>query len=210
LVYGEWKHQSKNIKSFFTATYLESDKKNIVARDFKSEITFLFVGSLSVGKQPLYAIQLIQLLRKTNEQCKLHIYGDGILKQELIDYIKQNSLDDDVVLFGNQNQEIIKKAYQNSHFLMLPSLSEGWPKVIAESMFWGCLPIATPVSCVANMLDDGKRGLLLTMNPKIDSNEISTIIHNEKLYQDMSNKALQWSRYFTLDVFENEIALLLK
>jgi len=62
-----------------------------------------------MGKQPLYAIQLIQMLRKTNEQCKLHIYGDGILKQELIDYIKQNNLEDDVILFGNQNQEIIKK-----------------------------------------------------------------------------------------------------
>ncbi|WP_348636743.1 hypothetical protein [Flavobacterium anhuiense] len=27
LVYGEWENQSKNIKSFFTATYLESEKK---------------------------------------------------------------------------------------------------------------------------------------------------------------------------------------
>lgn len=210
LVYGEWKHQSKNIKSFFTATYLESDKKTVVARDFKSDITFLFVGSLSIGKQPLYAIQLLQFLKKSNKQCKLHIYGDGILKQELIDYIEQNNLDDDIILFGNQNQEVIKKAYQNSHFLILPSLSEGWPKVIAESMFWGCLPISTPVSCVANMLDNGNRGLLLTMDPKIDSNEISNIINNEKHYNDMSNKAIQWSRKFTLDVFENEIALLLK
>jgi hypothetical protein len=43
--------------------------------------------------------------------------------------------------------------------VLLPSDSEGWPK-IAEGMFWGCVPIATAVSCVPYMLDYGKEDLL--------------------------------------------------
>ena len=47
-------------------------------------------------------------------------------------------------------------------------MSEGWPKVIAEGMFWGCLPIATRVSCVPNMLNNGKRGIILELTLQED------------------------------------------
>ena len=39
---------------------------------------------------------------------------------------------------------------------MLPSKSEGWPKAIAEGMFWGAIPVATRVSCLEYMLDKGE------------------------------------------------------
>jgi hypothetical protein len=44
--------------------------------------------------------------------------------------------------------------------VLLPSNSEGWPKAIAEGMFWGCVQLQTAVSCVPYMLDYGKEGLL--------------------------------------------------
>lgn len=209
LVYGEWQNQSKNIKSFFTATYFESDKEVIVLRDFKDQINFLFVGTLSNGKQPLYAIKLIQEIDKINKKCKLHIYGDGILKEELIQYVKLNNLENYIQFYGNQSQEIIKKAYQSSHFLILPSLSEGWPKVVAEAMFWGCLPVSTKVSCVPFMLGNGNRGILLSMNIETDSKEILNVISDEVQYTNRSNNAVNWSRNYTLDFFENEINILL-
>ena len=49
LVYGEWPNQTKNIKSFFTATYREADKKEIQIRKLEADIQFVFVGTLSVG-----------------------------------------------------------------------------------------------------------------------------------------------------------------
>jgi glycosyltransferase involved in cell wall biosynthesis len=89
-------------------------------------------------------------------------------------------------------------------------LSEGWPKVVAEGMFWGCLPIASKVSCVPNMLANGNRGLLLDMNLEGDANKIITLLQDNNLYQEKVNNAIQWSRQYTLDVFENEIKQLLQ
>jgi len=210
LVYGEWKNQSKNIKPFYTATYSEKDKTSIKIRNFRGKIIFLFVGTLSQGKRPLYAVKLIEKINKLNERCVLHIYGDGILNNEIRDYIKNNQLETCVFLFGNKDKETIKIAYQKSHFLVLPSKSEGWPKVIAEAMFWGCLPIATPVSCVNNMLDFGNRGIILSIDLEKDYNSIFEILNNDEVYIRRVQEALNWSRKFTLDFFESEIEKLIK
>lgn len=111
---------------------------------------------------------------------------------------------------GNQNQEIIKKALQKSHFVLLPSKSEGWPKAIAEGMFWGCIPVATKVSCVPFMLDDGNRGVLLEMDLKKDVEQIEKIIRDEKSFFTKSKLANEWSRKYTIDVFESQIENILK
>ena len=210
LVYGEWDGSSKNIKSFFTATYYESDKTDVVPRNFSSTIKFLFIGTLSAGKRPLYAIKLIERLRKFGHNIELNLYGEGSERLELESYIKNNSLENCINLKGNHPQEIIKKKLQENHFVVLPSKSEGWPKVIAEGMFWGCLPISTAISCVPTMLKNEERGLLLSLNIEKDAEKINLLLSDEKHYQTMSEKAMEWSRKYTLDYFENEIKKLLQ
>lgn len=209
LVYGEWENSTKNIKPFFTASYFEKDKTDVQPRQLNDKISFVFVGTLSNGKQPLYAIQLIEQLHKMDGNVRLDIYGEGNEGEYLKHYIAENNLEDIVFLNGNQNQETIKTAYLKNHFVVLPSLSEGWPKVIAEGMFWGCLPIASRVSCVPNMLENGNRGLLLDMKLTDDAQTIKNLMNNNNLYQEKVNNAINWSRNYTLDVFEDEIKKLL-
>ena len=213
LVYGEWEGSTKNIKSFFTATYSQEDVQNSSneIRSLKEEvIKFLFVGTLSKGKQPLYAIQLVEEMHKKGKKVLLELYGEGILRKELEHYISQNNLEAIVFLKGNQNKETVLKGYQNSHFLILPSKSEGWPKVVAEAMFWGCVPIASPVSCVSYMMGNGSRGVVLQEDLNQDVNQIKTVINNQELYQKMASEGQTWSRQFTTDKFEAEISKLIK
>lgn len=205
LIYGEWPNQSKNIKPFFTATYSENEKLQFVAKDFNSKIQFVFVGTLVKGKNPLYAIQLVEALIKNEHQVSLSLYGEGIEKESLQEYIFKNNLESNIVLKGNVNQEVIKKAYQGSHFVILASISEGWPKTIAEGMFWGCVPLATSVSCLPFMLDYGKRGLLLEMNLEKDLKQIEFILQNQSVFNTKSAAAVTWSRDYTLEVFEEGI-----
>ena len=210
LVYGEWENSSKNIKPFFTASYFEKDKIELQPRTLNDKISFLFVGTLSNGKQPLYAIQLVEQLFNKGYTVDLTLYGEGNERITLEKYIVTQQLDTIVFLKGNQNQERIKKAYIENHFVVLPSLSEGWPKVVAEGMFWGCLPIASKVSCVPNMLSDGDRGLLLDLEVNADVKKIEAILKNTDEYQRKANNAMHWSRQYTMDAFENEIKLLLQ
>lgn len=210
LVYGEWKNQTKNIKSFFTATYLEEDKITIQPRSLNEVIQFIFVGTLAAGKQPLYAIQLVQNLKKNGFKVQLDVYGEGKERNSLQEYINQNNLERSVTLKGNFAKEAMKKVYQNSHFLILPSKSEGWPKVVAEAMFWGCLPIVTPISCVPAMLDNGARGIIISEDLELDCEAISKLLTNQELYNSKINEAINWSRNYTIDKFELEIKKLVQ
>lgn len=210
LVYGEWEGSSKNTKPFFTATYDEVDKLAMVSKDLKQQICFVFVGTLVSGKNPLYAIQLVQALYKKGDNVALTLYGEGSERNKLEQYINQNNLENIISLEGNQTQEKVRKAYEQSHFVILPSDSEGWPKAVAEGMFWGCVPLATKVSCVPFMLDYGKRGILLEMDLEKDINQLEALLQNESDFEMKSQKASDWSRKYTLDVFEEEIEKLLK
>ncbi|MGV8995194.1 MAG: glycosyltransferase family 4 protein [Flavobacterium sp.] len=209
LVYGDWKDKSKNIKPFFTATYREVDKIPLFPKKFDRQISLLFVGSLSDGKRPLYSLKLAEKLHRNGFNVKIDFYGEGHERATLEKYIINNELSQIATLYGNQNQVEVRKAYQNSHFLILPSKSEGWPKVVAEAMFWGVVPIVTSISCTPNMLDFGSRGLLLNLNLNDDIDQISSLIRDGSRYVEMSTKASIWSREFTLDKFENEIELII-
>ena len=209
LVYGTWEGSSKNIKPFFTASYTEADKTPNAQRNLDSNIHLIYVGTFVKGKRPLYAIQLVEALINRGLKCTLSLYGHGKELENLKMYIHHNKLQDFIFIEGNQPHEVLKKAYQEAHFMVLPSESEGWPKVVAEAMFWGCLPIATRVSCVPNMLDNGERGVLLSMNFDADVNQIAAVFQDPKGYQEKVEKSILWSRKYTLDLFENEIKALL-
>lgn len=210
LVYGKWKGSSKNIKPFFTATYTELEKLPISKKVIVDRINFLFVGALVKGKNPMYAIQLLEALSMKGNNVQLSLYGEGPEREFLENYIVEKQLEKIIFLEGNQTQEIVKKAYQESHFVILPSDSEGWPKAIAEGMFWGCVPVATSVSCVPLMLDQGKRGVLLVLDLEKDVEKVELILKNQSDFDTKSENASDWSRNYTLDVFEREIMDLLK
>ena len=210
LVYGEWNNQTKNSKSFFTASYSETIITSIENKSFKEPIKLLFVGTLSAGKQPEYAFELVKKMHSQGHQVQLNVYGEGFLKESLKEFIIQNNLHDCIFMHGNVDEKTVRNAYQNSHFLILPSKSEGWPKVVAEAMFWGCIPFATKISCIPTMLGTNEeRGVFLKMDSDQDNSKISAIFSNPDLYFDMAEKGKNWSRKFTLEHFSQEIKQLL-
>jgi len=221
LVYGDWPNQSKNIKSFFTATYSEEMIKiKVPQRQWDGPLEFLFVGTLSRGKRPTYALELIRQLLKqldckegeifkghstTLRTLRLKYFGDGPEREVLEEMIIQNELQDCVTLMGNVNSEELINAYQESHFLILPSQSEGWPKAVAEAMFWGAIPLVTPISCVPWIIDHGQRGQLLSLDLVCDANEIISLIEDSDLCQKKSHLGAYWARQYTTERFAQEI-----
>ncbi len=210
LVYGNWPGATKNIKPFFTASYSQNEIENTPPRNLSSSpIKLIFVGGLTEGKQPLISVKVCEALLK-HFPVELNVYGDGALRLEVENYIKVNNLENNVFLHGNKGADVVKKAYQQSHFLIFISKSEGWPKVVAESMFWGCLPITTAVSCVPEMVGNGSRGSIVKDNLDEIVNVILAYYNNEDDYVLKAQKAMDWSREFTLEKFESEIIVLLE
>lgn len=129
LVYGDWQNQTKNIVPFFTATYSEKESVHIEEKSLDNTINLLFVGSLSPGKRPILALEVAKTLKDKGLNIHFDFCGEGIERKNLEKYIKDNKLYDFVTIHGNQNSDFVKKMYQKSHFLILVSKSEGWPKL---------------------------------------------------------------------------------
>ncbi len=203
LAYGEWPDNSENIVPFFTATYSETEAKGLVEARNQNTIEFIFVGSLTSGKNPFYALDLFESVQKRGVNCTMKFFGTGNLTEELTEAILQRKVGNCAVV-GGVSKEELKAAYQRAHFMLLPSDSEGWPKAVAEAMFWGCVPIVTPVSCVPQMLDYGARGILLTRNLQEDTLQINRLLQQET-WQKSSDLAKSWSVSFTLEAFDKAI-----
>jgi len=208
LVYGNWGNQTKNIKSFFTATFKDSEKTLFKAKSYSNQINFIFVGSLVEGKRPLFAIQLVEALQKNGYHSNLDVFGDGILKEDLQSYIASNKIEN-IILHGNQTKTTLKSYLKKSHFTILASKSEGWPKALAEAMFYGVIPISTKISCVPYMLDFGKRGLLIEPELYKATQLVLEELKDQRNLIKKAELALNWSQNYTLDAFETEIKALI-
>ncbi|MGA9589043.1 MAG: glycosyltransferase, partial [Salegentibacter sp.] len=234
LVYGEWPGQTKNVLPFFTASFSEKERAEVQKKAFSGSFTFLFVGNLVEGKRPLDAIKIVEELnlrlkegtnreiRANSVRARLEIYGDGPEREKLEIHVKKNQLEEFVTFKASRPLEELKKAYQKAHVVILPSKSEGWPKALAEGMFFGCIPIATPVSCVPWMLDFGNRGILLSdqaNGQKLKANssnewsgvsgqwagdleKFRNLLTDPERMKRMSEEAKKWSQQYTMERFE--------
>ena len=207
LIYGQWPNMSRNLKPFFTASYKESDKRPLQNLP-KDHLDFVFAGMLTAGKNPMYAILLVEALCKSGIKARLQLFGEGAQRVAITDYLQKHQLENCISLKGNQPKEVVAEVLRNSHFVILPSESEGWPKALAEGMFWGCIPVATPVSAVPYMLDYGNRGIILTLNLEQDLKQLQEWIAQAKSHH-VRESASAWSREFTLETFESSILKIL-
>ena len=211
LVYGNWADATDQIFPFFTASYLKKDIEKVEKSQLSPHkpVKLLFVGSLIKDKNPLIALESLHLLVKNSVNAQMDFCGDGEQFNAMADYIKIHGLESNVKLRGNVSSNDLKEFYKQAHFLVFLSESEGWPKVVAEAMFFGCVPITTPISCVSEMLNHGERGDLIDKDPVVVENLISHYQKKPELFEEKSLKAMEWSNQFTLELFEKEIKKLI-
>lgn len=86
-------------------------------------------------------------------------------------------------------REPLEQCYATSHVLVLTSESEGFPKVIAEAMAYGCVPIVTRVGAIPEVLNDQA---YLTDSENCVSETVDRIndfLKDSEAYQQLSKKA---------------------
>jgi glycosyltransferase involved in cell wall biosynthesis len=206
LVYGDWQ-ESKNIKPFFTASYFENEKFYVPIRNLElnEAVRLIFVGTLNDNKRPLLSLEVAKELNDFGVKSEIHFYGEGDQKNIIEESIIENELGTIAFVHGNVNSKELIKAYSESHFLIFISKSEGWPKALAEAMFWGCFPLTSNVSCVPEMIGYGERGDLVEPDSTMICNKIINYLNASNNYKLKCKRAMEWSRRYTLDRFQLEI-----
>lgn len=207
LIYGQWDNFTTNCVSFFTASYTEKDKLPLVERSMTDPvINLLFLGTLDERKRPEYSIETLKLLiDKGYKNVRLDILGKGPFEELCKEKIKEYHLEEHVVMHGNVSPIEVQNFVNKCHLLIFLSRMEGWPKVVAESMWWGCVPVTTAISCVPWMLDKGNRGMIIERNPQAALKAVEYLLENPSEYKRIQKNAVEFARGYTLDKFEESI-----
>ena len=162
----------------------------------------LFVGRLEPLKRVEDAIVAVNLLKIHGIDVTLSVVGDGKLRGQLEKLVIDQKLTDRVFFKGYiSDAEKLKNEYLNADILVLPSLSEGSPKVVAEAMAHGTLPIAVAGTGSNNfIIRDGKNGFLTPgKSPEAIAETIQVLRGSRELCQKIISNAYQYAEEHTLD-----------
>ena len=134
-----------------------------------------------------------------------HFANDSRVWFEAIGIDQSDKVPNNVHCYGViTDKKTIEQHYASSHVLVLTSESEGFPKVIAEAMAYGCVPIVTGVGAIPEVLNE----LAFLTDPKNCVSEtidrIRSFLQEPEVYQQLSKKAyLYATEHFDEDRFKN-------
>ncbi|MDA8387052.1 MAG: glycosyltransferase [Nitrospiraceae bacterium] len=134
-----------------------------------------FIGRLSREKGVSYLIDAVQLLLEEGDDIRLNIVGSGDEEAFLRQKAARQGLEGKVRFLGYipYGDERIFHLYRDSLACVLPSVTEGFPKVILEAMANRTPVIATAVGGVPAVITDGLNGILV---PPADSGALARAI----------------------------------
>ncbi len=125
------------------------------------------IGSLEPYKGQKYLVEACRLLKEKQIMLHVSIIGMGYEKQALEGLISRYDLEDEVTLEGPKTQEEIAAILPQAHCYVQPSIitsrgtMEGIPVALMEAMACGIPVIATAISGIPELIEDGRNGLLL-------------------------------------------------
>ncbi|WAH36828.1 glycosyltransferase family 4 protein [Alicyclobacillus dauci] len=130
---------------------------------------FGFLGRLTVQKDPLTLIRAFSLARIRD--CRLLIMGDGELREECEGLVRALGMSDCIEFTGEISNPGERLLEVNA--LVLPSLWEGFPYALLESMSLGIPAIVTNVAGNNELIIDGFTGYKF---PVGDAKQLSTLM----------------------------------
>ena len=138
-------------------------------------INIVSAGRFIEKKGFAYALRAIAELIKKHPQIHYTLIGDGRLKEEYDNIIRQLGIGEKVTLCGWHAHEEYIALLDQAHIFILPSVTaqnddqEGIPNVLKEAMAMGLMVVATNHSGNVELIEHGVSGLLV---PERDSKAI--------------------------------------
>jgi glycosyltransferase involved in cell wall biosynthesis len=185
-------------------TEAEMQSAKNVSKLFAGKMTLLFVGNLVNAKGILPLLDAMNIIDISKVE-QLIIAGDGPLR-EMVEGLAA-TLPVRVQLTGVLSREELNGCYRQSHFLLLPSKTEGFPKVIAEAAAYGCIPVSTAVGSIPRYIKHKQNGWLLEDDmPATIASALTELLASDSAYlQSLSENASALTETFTYERYVSRL-----
>ncbi len=118
-----------------------------------------FVGRLEAEKGAPIAVRVLAALHGQGLPASLDLVGDGPARDECQALAESAGVAAHLRVHGWLSRSGVHDVLEAAHVLVLPTRSEGWPKVVSEAMAFGAVPVVSAVSSIPQVLEDTGAGV---------------------------------------------------
>ena len=161
---------------------------NVSDEKFEKENIILFPSRMDKNKRLDFLINAFSLVdEKVRNSYKIVVCGNGSEQDRCIKLAKENGVNLEIIRFTKE----IDKFYKRAKIVALTSLSEGFPMILIESIYFDCARIAT--DCISGpryLIKDGIDGFLCDINDTTEfAKKLEILMSDEKLRLEFCQKA---------------------
>ena len=160
-----------------------------------SKKLILFPCRIDPQKRPLLMVEIVKEIKKRIHNIVVLVAGSGPEKDVLVRVIKENKLENNIILVGLQKD--LRPFYQDCDLTLICSLKEGLALTAYESMAMGTPVVSSDVGGQRDLIDDSVGYLIHTDQSEKElnthsyslseikeyANKICFLLENEELYK---------------------------
>jgi glycosyltransferase involved in cell wall biosynthesis len=153
------------------------------------EKLLLYVGSLIERKGVIHLLKAMQKVKIKWPDYKLLIVGEGVLREVLETYVRENGLQGHVSFLGPQSQSEVAGLMRRSKLFILPSTEEGQGAVLVEAMASGTPCIGSNVGGIPDVITTDTGRLFSPTDSEAIFTAIGLFLNDNGLWQRTSSNA---------------------
>lgn len=205
---GRWPGQPAHCLSFENPCLTEADRQRgaevLANKRFRPPWRLCFVGRLETAKGVGRILEALKAYPHPEHFAEVHFVGDGPERQQF--EAMARSLPIPVHVHGFLPREQVFALYEQCHFFILPSDSEGFPKVVAEAANFGCIPLVSDVSSIPHYVQHELNGWLWRVGTDFSAFFCETFRSMEKApLAQMARQAYDMAGLFTFERYGRRI-----
>jgi glycosyltransferase involved in cell wall biosynthesis len=129
---------------------------------FEQDALRLICVSRLIGRKCVdYLIRAMPDIIRERPGARLMIYGEGNIRQQLVDLARELDLEERVVFVGRVPREELPECYRAADIFVLPSKNEGMSNAMLEAVASGLPVVGTSVGGNDVLVRDGENGVLV-------------------------------------------------
>lgn len=140
-------HNIINVGNLYNTAKLDNNKY---------DFDVCYLGRLTEVKNPLRALEIMRDVVAQNKSMKCAVVGDGDLREECENFVRDNGLDNNIKLFG-----FVKNPYkvlESSKVLLMSSINEGTPMALLEAFALGVPLVSTKIDGAVELITNELMG----------------------------------------------------
>jgi len=194
---------NNSIKSKYLPNIIRDDNVYFKKREKLKPILIVTRTLDEVYNIPL-SIMAFKDLKKVVPDAKLKIVGDGKLKNEILELVKKENIDD-IEFIGRVPNSKIGEILNTADIFINPSNKDNMPLSLFEALACGLPVISTNVGGIPDYIIDGINGFLIEPNNKEQlTNKILYVLNNQAEVQKIIDNGYQTFEKLTLRNLKSE------